>query len=223
METIIKKIPVKLDSEDVIKKLHLDKKKGVDYIHNLVELANSITSPKALYGVAYINSVKSNKLSINTVEFNSHVLSENLHNIGRVFPYVITIGQELEAKSTTLKLFKQYCLEEIGNITLRETVKYLADYLKSEYKIKQLSRMSPGRLPDWPITEQKQLFSLFGDVERLVGVRLNENMLMIPKKSVSGIFFPTEILFESCQLCPREKCEARKAPYDSKLVKKYSL
>ena len=219
----IKKFPVKLDSEEVIKKLHLDKKKGVDYIHELVELANSIISPKALYGVTYINSIKSNTVSIDTIEFNSHVLSENLRNIGKVFPYIITIGQELEVKSSSLKLLKQYCLEEIGNIALRETGKYLADYLKSEYKIKQLSRMSPGRLPDWPITEQKQLFSLFGDVERLVGVRLNENMLMIPKKSGSGIFFPTAVYFESCQLCPRERCEARKAPYDSKLVKKYSL
>jgi len=44
---------------------------------------------------------------------------------------------------------------------------------------------------------------------------------MVPLKSVSGIYFPTEIKFESCQLCPREVCRGRVAPYDPDLVKKY--
>lgn len=44
---------------------------------------------------------------------------------------------------------------------------------------------------------------------------------MVPVKSVSGIFFPTEIKFESCQLCPREVCISRRAPYTPLLVNKY--
>jgi hypothetical protein len=46
-------------------------------------------------------------------------------------------------------------------------------------------------------------------------------MLMIPVKSVSGIFFPTEIKFESCQLCPVARCTGRRAHYDPDLEKKY--
>ena len=121
-----------------------------------------------------------------------------------------------------MKLLKQYCLEEIGNITLRIARKYLEDYLKREYKITSLSSMSPGRLADWPLTEQKLLFSLFGDVEELIGVTLTDNMLMLPRKSVSGVYFPAELHFESCQLCPRERCEGRKAPYDAEMAKSYS-
>ncbi len=143
METIIKNFHVQIDSEEILKRLHLDKKKGVEYVHELVELANSITTPEALYGVAYINSVQPSKVFINKITFSSHVLSENLRNVGRVFPYIVTIGKELEAISTTFKLLKQYCLEEIGNITLRETVKYLSDYLKSEYKTKQTIMHEP--------------------------------------------------------------------------------
>ena len=83
--------------------------------------------------------------------------------------------------------------------------------------------MSPGdgSRTVWPITQQKQLFSIFGNVEDLIGVRLTDSMLMIPVKSVSGIFVPTEIKFETCQLCPGERCIARKAPYDPGLEKKY--
>jgi hypothetical protein len=44
-------------------------------------------------------------------------------------------------------------------------------------------------------------------------VRLTESMLMIPRKSVSGIFFPSEEGFVACQLCERENCPSRKAPF----------
>ena len=219
--TLIENIPVKLDGKEVLRKLHMEKKKGADDIYELVELANSIISPKALYGIAYIDNVDAAMVSIKGITFHSRVLSDNLRPIGRIFPFVVTIGKELEEKSNSLKLLKQYCLEEIGNIALRETRKFLSDHLKEEYKIDRLSSMSPGRLVDWPINEQKPLFSLFGDVEQLIGVTLNDSMLMIPKKSVSGVFFPNEAQFESCQLCPREKCESRKAAYDRSLAKKY--
>ena len=83
--------------------------------------------------------------------------------------------------------------------------------------------MSPGSLPDWPIEEQKKLFALLGDVQGVLGVRLNESLLMLPRKSVSGLFFPTEISFYSCQLCPRSNCEARKAAYNEDKAKEYGV
>ena len=216
-------IPVQLDNEDILKKLHMDRKKGMtNNIHELVELAKSIITPRAIYVVAYISDKGKDTVSVGDTTFTSHVLSTNLASIGRFFPYVITIGKDLEERCKSMKLLKQYCLEEIGNIALRTARKYLEDYLKSKYKLTRLSSMSPGRLTDWPITEQKLLFSLFGDVEGLLGVTLSDSMLMLPRKSVSGVFFPTEFQFESCQLCPRERCEGRKAPYDNKLAKSYS-
>jgi len=65
-------------------------------------------------------------------------------------------------------------------------------------------------------------FSIFGDTQEIIGVRLNDSLLMIPRKSVSGIYFPTEIKFYNCQLCPRQKCIGRQAPYDPKLTESYA-
>ena len=48
-------------------------------------------------------------------------------------------------------------------------------------------------------------------------------MLMLPRKSVSGIYFPSEVSFFSCQLCPRDRCDGRKAPYDETLAKQYGV
>jgi hypothetical protein len=83
--------------------------------------------------------------------------------------------------------------------------------------------MAPGSLEDWPIEEQKPLFLILGDVETSIGVRITEHLLMVPTKSISGIYFPTEIPFVSCSLCPRKRCGARKADFDEKLARESNI
>ncbi len=67
------------------------------------------------------------------------------------------------------------------------------------------------------------MFEVLSGVESSLGVTLTEHLLMLPRKSVSGIFFPTEVTFYSCQLCPRKRCEGRKAPYDRNLAGEYGI
>ena len=69
----------------------------------------------------------------------------------------------------------------------------------------------------WPIEQQRELFALLGDVEGLIGVRLTASFLMVPTKSVSGLRFASAAEFYSCQLCRREKCPGRRAPFDRAL------
>jgi len=78
-------------------------------------------------------------------------------------------------------------------------------------------------LKDWGIEEQRNLFSILGDIETAIGVTINQSFFMIPSKSLSGIYFPSEIKFYSCQLCPRKNCLSRKAGYDENLAGKYGL
>ena len=80
--------------------------------------------------------------------------------------------------------------------------------------------MTPGSLEDWPISEQRPLFEILGDIQDAIGVQLKDSLMMSPVQSVSGIIFPTEATFESCQLCPRENCPGRRAAYDKNLYEK---
>ena len=75
--------------------------------------------------------------------------------------------------------------------------------------------MNPGSgdVDLWPITEQSKLFDLIGDVQRDVGVTLTESCLMVPTKSLSGLFFPSDVKFINCQRCTRSNCPGRKADY----------
>jgi hypothetical protein len=221
---VLDDIPVELDPETVLKRLHLSSGKYVEEVQDLIRIAHSVVRPKVIYGVSYVNNRSDDDVEIDGVRFTSRVLRINLDGIERVFPYIMTIGKELEDKATSFSdLVRRYCLETIGNITLDFIAEYLEDYLKRKYRLRKISEMNPGSLEDWPITQQAQLFSLFGNVENLVGVRLTDSFLMIPKKSVSGIYFPTEVTFYSCQLCPRKNCEERQAPYDKNLEDKYGL
>jgi len=38
---------------------------------------------------------------------------------------------------------------------------------------------------------------------------------MVPNKTISGIRFPTERDFHACQVCHRENCPSRGAPFDA--------
>jgi hypothetical protein len=192
---VLNNISIKLSPEKVIKGLRLNKGKySSSDIQELIETAESLVRPKACYEVVYISERGKDKVKIDGITFSSRVLRKNLDKVERIFPYIITIGKP-----------------------------FLEKHLKKHYGLEKLSSMSPGSLEDWPVTEQKPLFSLFRTEKDPIGVKLTEYMLMIPRKSISGIYFPTEVTFFSCQLCSRERCPARSAPYDENIKKKYGL
>ena len=222
---VLENLIIQLLPDYMFKQLRLYKKKNASTIaQDLIESAEALITPKIVYKVSYIEGREEESVKIEEETFISSVLRKNLENVERVFPYVVTIGSDLEEKASTMDdLLDQYYLEMTADIALRLGKQHLEKHLKKHYGLEKISSMSPGSLPNWPITEQKPLFSLIGDTEGLVGVRLTDSMLMLPRKSISGIVFPTEVTFYSCQLCQRERCEGRKAPYDETLKEKYGL
>jgi hypothetical protein len=212
---ILKYIPVNLDLGEIKRSLHMEKRGDWNQVQNLVEEVRSLISAKAVYKICYIESKVEDAVTIDGICLKSRVLSKNLNNVERIFPYVVTIGNSLEEKARACNdLLKKYYLDTIGTVALTTAQNYLKDQLRSKYALNKMSYMSPGSLEDWGIEEQRNLFSILGDVENSINVSLTESLYMIPGKSLSGIYFPTEIPFYSCQLCHRENCSTRKAPYD---------
>jgi hypothetical protein len=218
METL-NNIPVKIDVEKLKTRLRSD---SLESIQTLIETARPLIKARALYKVCYVEARFEDGVQIDEVRFTSRVLRKNLEKTERAFPYVLTIGDELEnAASSHNDLLEQYYLDVIGNLALTAAREHFENHLKHRFAFGTMSRMSPGSLKDWPIEEQEVLFSILGDVEACIGVRLTSSFLMIPRKSVSGISFPTEIPFLSCQLCPRENCPGRQAAFDEGVLRKY--
>ncbi len=62
----------------------------------------------------------------------------------------------------------------------------LIDRLKDRWGFPGLSGTNAGSLEDRPISEQRPPFLLFGDTEKVIGVKSTERLLMLPRKSIAG-------------------------------------
>jgi len=225
MMEILDKIPFQLDEEKLLKKLRVDKK-GEYYaeINRMVKKVTPSIRPKVVYSVSYLEERNPGSITINGTRFTSRVLSKNLEKVERVFPFIATCGSELdEIEKSYDDMLELFWLDTIKYFALDASAQFIKNYLKEKFALNKISSMSPGsgKQEIWPIEQQKQLFSLFGDVEKLIGVKLTDSCLMIPNKSVSGIYFPKDVTFENCQLCPREDCPGRRAVYDESLLNSY--
>ncbi|MCM8822389.1 MAG: vitamin B12 dependent methionine synthase [Candidatus Omnitrophica bacterium] len=185
----------------------------------MFELASEIARPKAIYLEGYIEDRGEDFVVINGVKFTSRILKKNLEKADRIFPYIATCGTELDSIKFSDDFIKQYWWDSIKTCYLNIARENLMEYIKKRFMLKKTSTMVPGGSEPglWPIEQQKELFSLFGDVERLIGVKLTESCLMIPNKSVSGILFPVEKDFNGCKVCRRKNCSGRSAEFDEVL------
>ncbi len=195
-----------------------DNKGLSDSLKQLVEDVLPLVNPKAVYKVSYVEDRFAESVEIDGVEFKSKMLRENLGDIERVFPFIVTCGKEVDEYMQDIDNYlDRYWLDVIKEDAMRYASEFLENYLREKYEIKQLASMNPGSgdLNLWPIEEQKKLFSLFGNTEEIIDVKLTDSYLMIPNKSVSGIYFPTDIKYVNCKYCSRGKCPNRKAPFST--------
>ncbi|MCM8817855.1 MAG: hypothetical protein NC913_10215 [Candidatus Omnitrophica bacterium] len=208
-------------AEDLINKLKIDNDQDIFEFGKMLQIAVGLAKPKAVYLEGFIDYRDENSVVINGVRFDSSILVKNLKNAERVFPYIATCGAELDSVNFSCDLLKQYWWESIKAVYLDIARKNLVEYIKKRFMLKKISTMVPGggERGLWPIEQQRELFSLFGDVEKLIGVKLTESCLMIPNKSVSGILFETEKDYSGCKVCRRKNCPGRTAEFDEKLWK----
>lgn len=217
METIrLDNLALHLDMRALEKKLHV--RTGSQDERDLMAMAKeaeALGRPRIVYGVGYIEDRSQENVRVEGIQFHSRVLSVNLEKAERIFPFVGTCGMELQEWSDGIDdMLWGFWAEGIKEEGLMTALDAFQQHLHDRYRPGHLSTMSPGSLENWPINQQTPLFSLLGNPQE---VRLTDSMLMVPTKSVSGITFPTDASFESCQLCPRQNCPGRRAPYDESL------
>ena len=217
-QIIIDNIIYKPNTPVLAKKLHItsDSDEYAELAELLEEVA-AIAKPKAVYMPVFIEDRGADYVVLNDCRMLSTVMPKNLKGLHRVFAYVATCGIEIEQFSKTVTdILHSWWMNTIMEDALVQAVQTLRKRVKNEFDIKKIASMSPGSLPDWPISEQTKLFSLFGSVQEFIGVKLTDSMLMIPAKSVSGFYFETDTEYVNCQLCQRQNCPSRKKPFDEK-------
>jgi hypothetical protein len=221
---ILDEFPFNLDARKILFWMNNggDSRHWDDIVHKLIDKVQLLARPKAMYKVSRVSLLEPGGMQIDGIEFKGSMLVVNLRQDMIVYPFVATCGREVEeVKIETSDFIHKYALDAIKTSLAISAADYARDYILQKSKLSQISTMNPGELESWPLSQQRPLFELLGDVESAIGVHLTKNLGMIPLKSRSGIFFPSEIRFENCQFCIRQRCIGRRAAFDPELVKKY--
>jgi len=186
-------------------------------ITQLLELAQKHGRPKAAYTVSYVQARNGDCIQINDVVFSSRALCRNLQNVERVFPLLATCGNEMDQILVAQDdMLKNFFWDGIKAQLLEAASNFVFDLVSKRYRLSTTSAMWPGSgdAEVWPIEQQKELFILLGDAAERIGIALTDSYLMVPNKSVSGILFPAERDFRTCELCHRSGCPSRQAPFN---------
>lgn len=212
-------VPFDLNVEALAAKLKI-RDGMLEEFTELVEMAAAVAKPKVLLRIAFVEERGEDTVTINGVTFHSAAMRHHLDGIGRVFAFITTCGREVtELDINHSDFVLSSWLHFIKLELLKNCFPVLRNTVKKQYRVEKLSTMNPGSgdASVWSIDQQVGLFSLFGDVDALIGVRLTESFLMSPDVSTSGILFPADKVYQNCQLCHRENCPNRTAPFNAKL------
>jgi len=212
---IVDKIPVELDVNELIRtqKLGKVKESGVE---SLVKKAIQLIEPKALYTLQEITKVVDNEVQLEGGEtFKSVVLADKLKKGQIVAVYVVTIGPKLEKKASEMaksSILNSFIFEKIADSAISKARDHVKGLVEKKLGGK-VSSFGPGTGTGmlFDIKQQEVLFRIL-DPFKNIGVQLSPSFLMIPRKSVSGVFALIGEEYIACQYCPKG-CDGRRAAF----------
>ena len=191
-------------------------------IEKLEPVFEKLVNPSLHHQNTEINSVEKGTVHLEEgPEFKSSKLSKTLKNCKEIVCYIATLGGDVEGEIKRLMdekhLAEAYILDAMASVAADNIVEMFHQHMKDIYKnqSKQVTLcFSPGYC-DWPITDQKKLFSMIDSNE--LDIELTDSCFMQPRKSISGIFGitppdsnPREQSYNPCLECNRHNCSARR-------------
>lgn len=183
-----------------------------------VNIKKDLIKPKFILKRFEIYKVYDTGLVIGDIKLNSKTLVKMLNINAPIFVFAGTGGKEIELYADDLTdYFEKYVLDQMAYMGCLYSLEAMRQTLKNTYKIENYISFAPGSLPDWDVIETKKIFELMGEEYKKIGLRILDSGMVDPLKTISGILFESNDVFNSCQLCNRENCPTRLRNYVSKL------
>lgn len=191
-------------------------------IDKLEAVFDELIDPSLYHQNLGVDSVKKGAVHLEEgPEFKSPKLSKTLKGCESIVCYIATLGDDIEDEIKRLLndkcLAEAYILDAMASVAVDNMVATFHQRMKNKYEdqSKQVSLcFSPGYC-DWPITDQKKLFSMFDSNE--LDVELTDSCFMQPRKSISGVFGITTFnsnqsthSYNPCLECNRRDCSERR-------------
>jgi len=182
----------------------------------LINIVTTVARPKAVFLPMKVESMTDSSFKLGDSLFNSKVLGKVFAEDTIVFPYIVTIGEELEGLNWPQNdMLGKFRLDAVKSAVLFAAGRTFENELKKRHPERRLTHINPGEIDDWPLPEQKPLFNLFDGAAEKIGVQLTGGCMIKPVKSRSGIYFANDDGFETCRLCKQYHCTGRRAAFDA--------
>jgi hypothetical protein len=189
--------------------------------HMQGEVAEIIT-PRIGYTVQAIAAVEKGAVTLDCgLTLRSAKLAHALRKAHSVVALAATVGLTVDRKIGRLmgegKLADAYVVDALGSGAVEHLVENFQNDVAARLETYGHAvglRFSPGYC-DWPVFEQKKLFTLLDG--NSIGISLEESSLMNPRKSISAVFglygkdvAPCREKHNPCRLCAKKDCLARR-------------
>jgi hypothetical protein len=157
------------------------------------------------------------------IVLNSSKLARSLKVCHTVHVFLATLGSKVDQFIDRTMCHRPafgVVVDAVASVATESMVDLLAEGLSKRLQPGEALSMpfSPGHC-DWPIEEQRKIFSLLPECP--AGTTLSADSMMSPRKSVSGILgegleSEVEATGNPCAACPRADCSHRRSPYERK-------
>jgi len=221
MYKVVSEFDFRLTTEDVLKGQGIDPGRASDRLietaASVIEETHSLLKPAALYTVIDVTEFEHKRISFEGGFFEGTLVAKALAGADHLNIALCTIGEALEKRVEEMMNedpVKALALDGAGIAAVRKVSITVEDIISAEacnLKLNLGMRAQPGQ-EGWPIEQQRQVFEILpGDV---IGMRLTESCLMIPRKSVSFVIPRGNKLSDAvspCDFCSkRNRCDWRK-------------
>ena len=214
---VIDPVPVELVATELTRELKPPKL--TEELVKLLEKARPLIEPKAACTTTHVTSCEDDLVYLESGHALKGVVIADMLEAGQeIIPYVVTIGPKLETEIGKEKnLLHSYLLDIIGNYALHKAMSYVKSRETEALgdRRETVSDFSPGTGTGefFGLDQQKPLFEILHPAAATIGVHLSSSLMMVPRKSESGILAATQYEYVACAHCPRKQCDSRSAPF----------
>ncbi len=219
---------IQLDIPDDIGRAFLTKLMGGRLVPRMEEMLEDkrdicvdALEPAAVYDTFDIRSIEGDSVYFKSGHiFNGPNISKILKGSETTTIFIFTLGGKIDdlikKERDTGDILGTIIMDAITTSMLSIAGEYFGKIIKDSNAVQKgygaTCTYSPGQYK-WTIEEQKEIFHMVDGSK--IGVHLNDNFLMVPFKSISGIygFGPEDRINKTrvaCDLCPRENCIGRR-------------
>ena len=156
--------------------------------------------PAAAYTEVILDQVDGDSIKSNHTKIVSSLFANNCHAGDKVYPCLITVGNEMDTFAAGLDdPMLSYLQGILMNLCLDDALLSIAEEILKEHPGKKLMMVKPGVAGICELTEQQSILSLLGDAAHTLGVNASEKGFLTPGYSSTALLFFSESGAEPCK------------------------